>query len=716
MTSNQSIFGRYQYFRQDVPAPWEGPGDNILKTGSAGTEDRLHALALGHTQVISAAAVNAVRFTYSSSLSHRYQNPGFFSPPDIGVKMYAYETIPGSGKASQFGLDVADNFSTESGSATERSSTHRLFGISDDVTLVRGSHQLGFGVNTRYWEFFANSTSRTGGAWDVDGSATGHALADFLLGRVAELEIGGPAIVDVNNWYLGTYAQDTWRTTDRVTINAGLRWEPYFGQNVVNDAVTIFNRANYDRGVTSGVFLNAPPGFIYPGDPGFPAGKTGLNKQWDNIAPHLGVAWDVHGDGRLAVRSSYSMGYDFMAGEYHNINASAPPFGSRSLINDPPGRMDDPWGALGGDPHPIFPTPNAPYIVYGAFGSMDPDINSPRSQQWNVMVEQQLGTNWGVSASYLGSYSDRLWHTQALNPGVFLGLGPCTLDTPEGPVSYRVCTTNSNLNQRRAFSLADPIKSQDIGALDLNSDVGWQKYRGLKLSARHRSATGLSLNANYTLSKCTGTPTALVSATFNQISAGYTDPNNPDADAGYCDQDRTHLGTLNMGYQTPEVGNGVVRALASKWRVSGILSARSGDRLNIISGIDNNFSGISGQRPNQVSDDIYGPGKDASDLKPGEFINGYLNADAFAQPTPGTLGNLTRNLAVGPSFWQVDMALSKLIPVGTQRMELRLETFNLFNTFNWGTPELRLNRGSFGRITSQSGDPRILQFGVKYDF
>jgi hypothetical protein len=299
---------------------------------------------------------------------------------------------------------------------------------------------------------------------------------------------------------------------------------------------------------------------------------------------------------------------------------------------------------------------------------------------------------------------------------VFLGQGPCTLDTAEGRRSYRVCSANSNLNQRRVFSLADPIKSAQIGALDFNSDVGWQKYRGLKLSVRRRSASGLSLNTNYTLSRCEGTPTALYSATFNQISAGYTDPNNPDFDAGYCDQDRTHLGTLNMGYQTPEAGNAVVRALASNWRVSGILSARSGNRLNVISGLDNNFSGISGQRPDRVSDDIYGPGKDASGLEPGEFINAYLNANAFAQPTPGTLGNMKRNLPVGPAFWQVDLALSKLVPMGTQRVELRFETFNLFNTFNWGNPEVRLNRGQFGRITTQAGAPRILQFGLKYDF
>ena len=148
-----------------------------------------------------------------------------------------------------------------------------------------------------------------------------------------------------------------------------------------------------------------------------------------------------------------------------------------------------------------------------------------------------------------------------------------------------------------------------------------------------------------------------------------------------------------------------MRALASNWRLSGILTARSGTRLNVISGVDRAFNGISAQRPDIVPGvDIYGPGKDTSDLEPAEQINNYLNRDAFALPAPGTVGNATRNLAVGPSYWQVDLAISKLISiVGTQRLELRLETFNLFNTFNWGDPAVNLNAANFGRITTQAG-------------
>jgi hypothetical protein len=304
--------------------------------------------------------------------------------------------------------------------------------------------------------------------------------------------------------------------------------------------------------------------------------------------------------------------------------------------------------------------------------------------------------------SYLGSYADRLWAQTAINPGVFMGLGPCTIRG----VSYNVCSTNANLDRRRRLYQVNPTEAEKIGHLDLNSDVGYQKYRGLKLSAQRRAASGISINGSYTLSRCTGTATANA---FNQIASGYTNPDDPSYDEGPCDQDRTHLATLTAGYETPEVGSGALRVLVSHWRVTGILNARSGDRLNITSGLDNAFSGVRNQRPNEVSDDFY--------ANPRTLTN-YFNRAAFAQPTPGTLGNLMRNAVVGPAYWNVDLGISRLIRFGTRRLELRVESFNVLNHFNWGNPQTNFNSGQFGRITEmrQGAAMRIMQFGIKYDF
>jgi len=689
-----SIFARYLVTRPTAPPGFAGGSDSILKTNVSGVDDLVHSVTVGETTVFSSSLVNALRFAVNKAKVDNYQTP-FFSPRDIGANIYSY--LPG-----YMTMTVTPGFQLYSGTNTKALFFNDTYQVADDLTLVRGNHQVSVGANVQYWKGDYTSTSRANGNWIFDGSATGLGLADVLVGRVTSVEHGGLGKLPVNSWFPAAYAQDTWRVSSRVTVNGGLRWEPFFGQNVENGVISVFNMENFQKGVKSTVFLRAPAGLLYAGDAGFPKNaKTGLDKQWWNLSPRMGVAWDVRGDGRLAVRSSYSMAYDFMAGEYHNINANAPPFGNRSLIVDPTGLFDDPYKGVGGDPHPITTGPSTDYPAFGTFGTMDPGINSPRIQSWNVTVEQQLGTQWGVSASYLGSHSDRLWAQVALNPGVYRGLGPCVING----VSYNVCSTNANLNQRRVLYQQNPREAGLIGALDLNTDVGYQNYRGLKLSAQRRAPGGLNLNGSYTLSRCKGTPTA---TGFNQQSAGYLKPDDPSFDAGYCDQDRTHIASLTTGYETPEVGGPALRAIASHWRLSGIIAARSGSRLNITSGRDNAFTGLASQRVNKVSDDFY-----AAD----RTLTQYFNTAAFAQPASGTLGDLPRNSAVGPNFWNIDLAVSRLIAVSdTQRLELRLESFNLLNHFNWGNPVANFNAGTFGRITTQAGDPRIIQFGIKYDF
>jgi hypothetical protein len=172
-------------------------------------------------------------------------------------------------------------------------------------------------------------------------------------------------------------------------------------------------------------------------------------------------------------------------------------------------------------------------------------------------------------------------------------------------------------------------------------------------------------------------------------------------------QDRTHIGSFTAGAPSPRIDSPALRALASNWRVSGIFSALSGSWLNIITGRDNAFTGIQMQRVDQVSGDVYGQ----------KSVTSYLNPAAFAQPAAGALGSYVRNSIKGPGFWTVDVALSKQVSTGASRtLELRVESFNLFNTFNWGNPVTNFNSGSFGRITSMTGAPRIMQFGVKYGF
>jgi hypothetical protein len=702
-TPNHSLFGRYMATYVKAPAPFS-KSDNILTTGLPGLDNLAQSVALGDTMVFGSNMVNALRFVFNRTAIDR-GNPPFFDPHALGSNVYSYN--PG-----EMVLVVTGGFDISAGTATKGIFKTNAAQVSDDLSIVRGNHQVALGASLAYWKMNFLTHARSGGNWTFNGQLTGLGLADFLTGRVGRLEHGGPGYLPMDQWHIGLYAQDTWRVARRVTVNGGLRWEPYFGQNILNGAISNFSMENFRSNVRSTVFLNAPAGLIYPGDAGYPSGKSGLNTQWWNFSPRAGIAWDVTGDGRTAVRSSYALVYDFPTAEYHNINAQAPPFGNRSLVEDPPGRFDNPYGHIGGDPHPIVTGPNTAYIPFGAFGAIDPDINSPRVQSWNVTIERQIGTEWGAAISYLGTYSDHLWNQVALNPGVFLGLGPCTLNGVLAPV----CTTNANLNQRRVLSLSNenPAAAALIGNLDLHTDIGSQTYRGLKLSVRRRAVTGLDLNGNYTWSRCYGDNTT---GGFPQLASGYTNPDDPAFDRGYCDQDRAHLAVFTAGFQTPDFASAPLRLFASDWRVSGIVSARSGSPLTVTAGRDNAFTGIQQQRVEQVLDNPYGE----------KTTSNYLNAAAFAQPAPGTYGDHRRNSVRGPGYWAVDMALSRLVPFGGgQTIELRLESFNLFNNFNWGNPGttsanpiatmVNYTAGNFGRITSIVGTPRIMQFGVKYGF
>jgi hypothetical protein len=694
-TTNHLIFGRYMMTSYDEPSPFGLNPDNVLSTATPGLDNLAQSVAGGSTMVFGNNTVNSLRFAFNRTSIHR-GSPPWFEPKDLGSSVYSYN--PG-----EMVLTITGGFNIAAGTATTGLFNTNTYQIGDDLSIVRGNHQLSFGANTAYWKMDFLTHARSGGDWNVNGQATGLGLADFLTGRVARLEHGGPAYMPMHMWYVGTYAQDTWRAGQRVTVNAGVRWEPFLGQVLETGSVYNFDIERFRRNEKSTVFINAPAGFTYPGDPGFPGGNTGLVPKWWNFSPRVGVAWDVTGDGRMAVRTSYGVAYDFPTAERHNINTQSPPWGNRSLIENPPGGFDNPYGHIGGDPHPIVAAREVQFIPFGAFGATDSNIDSPRVQSWNVTLERQLGEDWGLAASYLGSYTDRLWVQIQQNPGVFLGLGPCVINGR----SFPVCSTAANLNERRVLSLSgeNPAAAALIGNLDLHTSIGTQSYRGLRLSFRRRAATGISLNSNYTISRCYGDNTT---GGFPQLAQGPTNPANPDADRGHCDQDRTHIGNLTVGVETPQLDNGVANALVSGWRLSGILNARSGSWLNITTGSDRALNGQRFQemRADQVSDDVYGEG-----------LNAYLNRAAFAQPVLGTFGNYERNSIRGPGFWTVDTSLAKQIGFGAaQTVELRIEAFNLLNNFNWGNPGTTLSANTFGRITSNTGDMRIMQFGVKYGF
>ena len=410
------------------------------------------------------------------------------------------------------------------------------------------------------------------GLWTFDGSATGLGMADFLTGRLTRLEHARPGVLDLTQKYLGVYVQDTWRIASRVTLNGGVRWEPFFGQHIQNKAISNFNIDNFRSGTTSTVYRNAPPGFLYPGDPGFPAGKSGLNNKWMNFAPRIGAAWDVTGDGRMAVRSSYSLGYDFQGASYLFISATAPPYAGRLRVTQLPGGFDDPYlGFPGGPPHPV---PEDSRSRHGVPVVRRPGLGRSEQQLGaRPVVERHRRAPDRNGLAGIRQLSRQL-HRSALGPGAGESRRLSRTWSLHAPgVVYPTCTTTANLNQRRELSLENPVASRLIGSIERHEAVGTQNYHALQLSTQRRAASGVGLSANYTRSYCVGNDPQ---TTFFTGGQSFQDPDNPDWDRGNCTYARRHNASVSAVSRRRNLRNRALRVRGLQLECGGHLQCALG--------------------------------------------------------------------------------------------------------------------------------------------
>src|SRR5262249_26762523 len=158
------------------------------------------------------------------------------------------------------------------------------------------------------------------------------------------------------------YLQDTWKATPRLTLNGGVRWEPYIAPYDKFGPIALYDQKWFDQNLRSTQFKNAPAGILFTGDPGIAKTNTLADKGWLRAAPRLGLAWDVKGDGLTVVRAAYGMFFDYPhLGQYGGLR-DTPPRGGRIIVANPQGGFDDPWaGQAGGNPLPIILNSNVAF-------------------------------------------------------------------------------------------------------------------------------------------------------------------------------------------------------------------------------------------------------------------------------------------------------------------------------------------------------------------
>jgi hypothetical protein len=704
--ANHLLFGRYLVDSVKSPTPYS-LNQNLLSVQN-GTDGLSQSFTFGSTYVLSDKVVNSLRLTGNRAANNR-SGSEYYSWPEMGVKMFTYEKTRLAATVTG-GLDVSHGGAGPT--------TLDLFGINDDLSVIRGDHQLVLGVNVAGWRGNSYSDFYSYGRATFDGSTTGMAMADFLMGNVFEWVMGTPAPQIKKNKYVGLYGADTWKMNDKVTFNYGLRWEPWFPPTNLDGSAMHFDIDALRQGIRTTQFKNVPPGLFFEGDPGFP-GKAAMNTQWLNFSPRVGLAWNVTGDGRTSVRGSFGTFYDYIHMFYHVGLSNAPPTSQRQIVQGV--SLDDPWASWpGGDPFPMpygqDVTPDVPWSPFSIVTALDYDTKNTKVHQWNLSLQRQIGVNWVVSATYLGSGTRHLWGTQQLNPAVYIpGVGDangnCTLNGRTVPFTVRAgapCSATANTNQRRRFFLENPQTGQFFGTVNRIDSNGTASYNGLLFSMQRRAGRGITLNTNYTWSHCISDPGGADVGNSGSANGGYLDPNDRGRDRGNCTgaaTDRRHNLNLSASIATPEFSNRALRIAASGWRFSPLLRILSGEYTTVTTR-DIALTAISNQRVDQVLGDVYGD----------KTVNNYLNPAAFAQPATGTLGNLGAGSIEGPGSWTFDAALSRAFQLGgMHRMEFRAEAFNVTNAFRAKTLVTRFTDPNFGRIT-QADIPRIMQFALKYFF
>jgi carboxypeptidase family protein len=703
-SSKHTLFGRYLRTQYAVEVPYN-LNHNLLSSGAQGYDNNSQALTIGSTYLLSTTMVNQFRLAGGLTRVHRV-GPRTFGPSDIGVNAFTY--IP-----HYMVVAITGAFGTGCNTCTDSIFTNWNGQISDDFSILRGSHQIMFGGVAQKAHSSSLSNVTSSGNYNFNGQQTGLGLADFMTGRLNTLTQSGPLYLLVHRYYFGFYLQDTWKMTPRLTATYGVRWEPYFPES--DDSLTMFS-FDYNRfkqGIKSTVFPNAPAGFYYPGDSGFP-GKSGGYHDLKLFQPRLGLAWDVNGDGKMSVRASYGIAYTFIPTVLHIDTANSPPWGNALTLNAPSGGFANPWSdTVGGNPFPVTFNQNTTFVRNGLFNTQPYNIKNEYGQSWNLSIQRQLGSNWLVSTAYTGSRQLHLWTQEQLNPGLYFNNGTNTCLLPNGTTitgANGQCSTVANLAARRKLTVERPNDGQYVALLSEFKGDGTMNYHGMIVNFQRRAVKGVSFTGNYTWSHCIGDRTDFNGSGPNPGQDDWMIDNNRRADRGNCDSDRRHVFNLSTVALTPQFSRDTLRKIASGWRLSVINRISSGSPLNVVLGIDQALSGktgTNGQRPNLVGNPYGGSSK---------ALAFFLNPAAFANPAVGAYGTIGRNVFVGPAQWSFDTAISRAFQFQeTKRVEFRAEAFNLTNSFMASNPAVNLSQNTFGQIRT-ARDPRILQFALKYVF
>ncbi|MBV9266181.1 MAG: hypothetical protein JO061_08445, partial [Acidobacteriaceae bacterium] len=578
--------------------------------------------------------------------------------------------------------------------------------IRDDVSWLRGAHQLKFGGSWALYKKIQDLFGNTQGQFGFNGSYTGVDFADYLLGLAnSYTEL---AVQDAGHWNnvsWAAYFQDNWRVNTRLTLNLGLRWDGIPHAYEANDRGSNFYPNLYnpaDRAILNPNNPNA----ILPTSPGLgPSpnpllngylfylngigieGKNGIPKglvdnHWGTFGPRVGFAYDFAGDGKTVIRGGFGIFYERVEGNDRYNGGPNVPFSSSVTFNN----------ILFSNPNVSASSGNAlvaPISVPSITGMAGTDYKPPQTYQYSFGLQRQLAKSTVASASYVGNVGRHLNDYRETN-------------LPDQSQLAAI------INKQVQFNQVVPYTG--FGSLRMSENAENSHYNSLQLDLRSQMKD-LSLEGAYTFSRSVDE----VAGVNNGDLTNVTDPYNRAYDQGPSNFDRTHVFVANFVYDLPffrTTGNRLVKTTIGGWQLSGVVTAETGLPLQITLGGNQGSNGLpnSSNRP-----DVVGAVSQPHSIN---SQTGWISGSGFALPVVGAWGNLKAGAYRGPGRQDWNLALFKDFLFSEQRgsrFELRIETFNTFNHTQPNGVSTSFSQSNFGQVTSVY-DPRVFQFGAKLYF
>ena len=646
---------------------------------------------------------------FTKSITDIFNQVGFsqaFAGNFIGVNGQPMLPSPGIVGYSDGGENVVHT--------TEATDSYQYTGT---LTKTLGKHEFHFGagyISNLFASPFSSAhlkfaAEQTGDINPLDTINSGNPIASFILNvpnganRQNVNETTRPGGV------FSVFGQDSWKTSAKLTLNLGLRYDvtfiPPYGTNA-----TIGEQGGIETGdmdFTNGTYIvqKVPPPCsqrghapCIPGDGTLPehvvespTGTIAYNT-YTNIGPRVGLAYRA--DDKTVIHGAFGIVYDNWAAVSQlteNIEGAWPDIGQQiaNNLNQPSSASATPTvqaqNPFGNSSSSLFPAPT-PFNQVTWF--YDPRIKNPYSEQWTVGAERQLNSSTAMTLNYVGSVSKRMdiggYYNTALTPG------------PGDPQSRSVYTY-----------IAPTLYDRSVGSAN---------YNALQFSIDKRYSNGLAYQVAYTWSK------AINVGADGWFGAEGGVPQDPYAPASYGSRsvagtDLRNVLSVNTLYQVPvgkgrrfSTGNSAVDYVLGNWQINNIFFARSGLPFTpvISSDIANTGNGLTYETLDVV-------GKpNLSQRSYSEFFN----TAAYAAPAGYTYGTAGRNSLRSAGYWDLDSSVFRMFPVGGERQfEFRVEAFNLLNNVVLGTPISDLNTGAqFGTVNTTANTARQLQLALKFLF